>query len=201
MRGLACSCGVIQGAHAPTCPEYRPNSLEHAIGSMGNGATSCASRASRGPSMTDATLSSKKQVSAVEALKVLVDEIDATGVFLDRPADAVKFIAQCVSSALTKLIQQEVPEFSPSADWKRANERTKNHQYGCDCSDCKLLRSESSAETTADWGPFLGMEQELRECRRDLDLLANAGFRVREASDGHRFVEITAVKTSAGPKR
>lgn len=69
-----------------------------------------------------APLASKKQVSAVEAFKVLVEEIDAAGVFLDRPADAVKFISQCVSSALTKLIQQEAPEFEPSADWKRANE-------------------------------------------------------------------------------
>lgn len=101
------------------------------------------------PSLTgdSAALSSNEQVSAVEAFKVLVEEIDATGVYLDRPADAVKFIAQCVSSALTKLIQRETPEFKPSADWKRANERTKNHQYGCDCNDCKLLRSESPTAT------------------------------------------------------
>jgi hypothetical protein len=61
-------------------------------------------------------ISSKQQVSAVEALKVLVEEIDASGVYLDRPADAVKFIAQCVSSALTKLIQREATPVETPAD-------------------------------------------------------------------------------------
>jgi hypothetical protein len=81
----------------------------------------------------DAPLTSKT-VTAVEAFKVLVEEIDATGVYLDGPKDAVKFIAECVSSALTKLIQREssADETTPDDARDAARYRYLRERLACD---------------------------------------------------------------------
>lgn len=49
-----------------------------------------------------------------------------------------------------------------STEWRRANQRTKNHVEGCDCADCRIVRGASETCDAADAAKW----RALRDCAR-----------------------------------
>lgn len=140
-RGI--SCGIFCTDDDCWCQDPAQNHRHPSHSSLHASADANPITAAEAGASTAVALSSKTSVSAVEAFKVLVEEIDATGVFLDGPKDAVKFVAQCVSSALTKLIQRESSPDEPQP--AASNERAQGPL----------------------WIPTAQVERMMRECREN----------------------------------